>query len=301
MVAARLEAVVLSYPGRPAALDGLTCAVGTGRVTALLGPNGAGKSSAIAVLAGLRRASAGRVEVLGGAPGRIAARQRLGVMLQDGGLPTGAHGAELVRHVAALRGAPSTADPLIERLGIGALGRTTIRRMSGGERRRVSLACALVGTPSMVILDEPTAGLDPRGRAIVWEIVTELRSGGVTVLLCTHLIDEAESLSDDVAVIARGRCVIEAPLGELTAAHGDGVTFEAVVNLDLDSLLQALPEGHAVRELTPGRYRVDGPVDPQVLATVTSWCAQHGVMPRNLRAGQSSLEDVFWRATEDDR
>ena len=298
MLVARLEDVVVAFRQRPA-LDGLSLTVGQGRVTGLLGPNGAGKSTTIAVLAGLRPAQSGRAEVFGGRPGRPDARRRLSVMLQDGGLPTGAHGAEIVQHVARLRGAPATAAPLIERLGIGSLGRTTIRRLSGGERRRVSLACALVGSPDAVILDEPTAGLDPRGRAIVWDVVRELRRSGVTVLLSTHLIDEAESLSDDIAVISRGRCVVQGPVEALTSGSAEGVTFEAAAHLDLDGLLHALPEKCGAREVSPGHYRVDGAADPQVLATITAWCAQHGVMPRSLRTGHTTLEDVYWQLTSD--
>lgn len=295
--AARLDEVVLTYPGRPPALAGLSLDVAPGKVTGLLGPNGAGKSTTIAVLAGLRRPQTGRVEVLGGAAGRLAARRALGVMLQEGGLPTTAGGPEVVRHVARLRGAPETAPALIERLGIGALGRTSIRRMSGGERRRVSLACTLVGAPEFVILDEPTAGLDPRGRAVVWEIIQELRSGGVTVLLSTHHIDEAETLSDDIALIAEGRCVLNAALADITASEAEGVTFEAVAHLDLRDLLAALPEQCAAREVSPGHYRVEGGADPHILATITSWCAQHGVLPRSLTTGRTSLEDVYWRVT----
>ena len=299
--AARLEDVTLRYPGQPQpSLSGLNLEVRSGRVTGLLGPNGAGKSSTISLIAGLRRPQSGRVEVLGGPAGRFAARCGLGVMLQDGGLPTTARGPEIVDHIAALRGAPKTAGPLIERLGIGSLGRTTIRRMSGGERRRVSLACTLVGTPRFVVLDEPTAGLDPRGRAIVWDIVRELRDDGVSVLLSTHLIDEAEALSDDVALIAHGRCVLQAPLSDVTASGPEGVAFDAVAHLDIGGLVQALPEGCTAREVSPGHYRVDGAADPQVLATITSWCAQHGVLPRSLHTGQSSLEDVFWRLSTGD-
>lgn len=296
MPAALLEDVTVTYGRRQVrGLDRLRLTVAQGRVTGLLGPNGAGKSTAVAVLAGLTSPSSGVAQVLGGRPGRPEARRDLHVMLQEEGLPTGARGSELVAHVATLRGAPGSAQPLIDRLGIDAFGRTSIRRMSGGERRRVSLACALVGSPRMVILDEPTAGLDPRGRALVWEIVRALRDSGVTVLLATHLLDEAEALCDDIAIVAHGRCLVESTLSELLAQASDQVSFEGPVHLDISGLLHALPEGFSAAEASPGRYVVLGPVDPRVLATVTSWCAQHGVMPRNLRAGQGSLEDAYTR------
>lgn len=299
MDAAALEGVRVSFPGGRTALGGLDLVVPEGRVTALLGPNGAGKSTTVAVLAGLIRPDGGRATVLGGAPGRLEARRRLHVMVQDDGLPTGAHAAEMVRHVARLRGAPDTAPPLIALLGLDQLGRTTIRRLSGGERRRVSLACALVGDPEFVILDEPTAGLDPRGRAIVWEAIAGLRDRGRSVLLCTHMLDEAETLADEVAVIAGGRLRASGPLTSLVPGRDDVVTFDGPLHLDVGGLVQALPEGAVVQEISPGRYRIDGGASPQILATVASWCAQHGVQPRNLSVGGESLADAYWRLTDD--
>lgn len=298
-LAARLSDVVMTY-GTRQALRGATLDVPQHEVTSLLGPNGAGKSTTIRLMAGLQRPTSGVVEVLGGAPGRPAARTRVNVMLQDDGLPTGAHGPEMVRHIARLRGAADTAQPLIERLDLARLGRTTIRRMSGGERRRVSLACALVGAPDVVVLDEPTAGLDVQGRRAVWDVVREMRDRGTTILLCTHLLDEAEALSDRVVVLDHGRCVASGTLAELTASDEAGVTFDGPLHLPLRGLLDALPEGFTAHESTPGTYRVTGPVNPQVLATITAWCAQHGVMPRNVSTGSSSLEDLFWKLTSSD-
>ncbi|MFM9134097.1 MAG: ABC transporter ATP-binding protein [bacterium] len=292
--AAALDDVVVVAGGHRA-LDGLTLALEAGRVTALLGPNGAGKTTTIAVLAGLTRPESGSALVLGGTPGRLAAREQVGVMLQEGGLPSGARAGEIVRHVAALRGQPGTAPPLLDRLGLEALGRTPIRRMSGGERARVSLACALVGSPRLVLLDEPTAGLDPRGRAIVADLVAELRDHGTTVLLSTHVLDEAERLCDDVAIIVRGRCAASGSLAAMSAGGSESVSFEASLHLDLSTLCDALPEGCRAVETEPGRYRVEGPADPRTLATVTAWCAQHGVMPRGLRTGTGGLEDLYWR------
>ena len=294
--AAGLEAIVLRH-GAQRGLAGLDLQVPAGQVTALLGPNGAGKSTTVAVLAGLLRPDGGRAVVLGGAPGRREARERVNVMVQDDGLPTSAHAAETVHHVARLRGMPGTADAWIDALGLRALGRTPIRRLSGGERRRVSLACALVGRPDFVILDEPTSGLDPRGRAIVWEAVASLRDAGTSVLLCTHLLDEAEALADSIAIIADGQCLVQGSRADLLPGDADGVSFEAALHLDLDSLLLALPEGSSAREIAPGRYRVEGASSPQVLATVAAWCAQHGVAARNLTAGSESLADLYWRLT----
>lgn len=301
MDAARLEQVVVSFPPAGRGLTGLDLRVPAARVTALLGPNGAGKSTAVGVLAGLIRPRSGTAAVLGGMPGRREARCRVGVMVQDDGLPSGAHAVELVRHVARLRDAPETAERWVDALGLPQLGRTTIRRLSGGERRRVSLACALVGHPELVILDEPTSGLDPRGRAIVWEAVTGLRAQGCAVLICTHLLDEAEALADSIAIIAHGRLRAQGSLEELIGEGGETVSFDGPMHLDLAGLLRALPEDCTAREVTPGRYRIAGAVSAHTLTTVAAWCAQHGLQPRNLSLGADRLADVFWQLTDEGR
>jgi ABC-2 type transport system ATP-binding protein len=277
--------------GAARALDGLNLTVPGGAVTALLGPNGAGKSTTVAVITGLRRPDSGHVDVLGGPPGTRAARERVSVMLQEGGLPTGARGPEFVRHIAALRGAAGTADPLIDLLAVPP--RTPVRRMSGGERRRTALACALVGSPDVVLLDEPTAGLDVEGREQVWSLIRDLRTRGATVLLSTHHLDEAEALADHVAIVERGRCIAQAPIDDLIPQGREAVVFTSALHLDLGALVEALPAGCTARETAPGRYRVEGDVGPQTLATVTAWCAQHGVTPRSLSIGRLSLLDVY--------
>lgn len=294
--AAEVRNLVITY-GTRRAVNGLDLTVPPASITALLGPNGAGKSSTIAALAGLIRPAAGTVRVLGGTPGERAARDHVGVMLQDDGLPTGAHGAEMVRHVAALRGRPESAEPLIDALQLDRLGRTTIRRLSGGERRRVSLACALVGTPELVLLDEPTAGLDHDGRGVVAGLVRQLRHDGVAVLLSTHLLDEAEQLADQVTVIAHGRAVATGSVESLTADSEERIDFTARAHLDIEALTRALPSNCRVEERSPGDYRVWGSADPQTLATVSAWCAQHGVTPTRIHAGRESLADAYQRLT----
>ncbi len=296
IAAALTRDLVITYGARRA-VDGLDLAVNAASVTALLGPNGAGKSSTLAALAGLIKPNSGTIRVLDGAPGGRQVRDRVGVMLQDDGLPPGAHGAEIVRHVAALRGRAESAEPLIEALELGGLGRTTIRRLSGGERRRVSLACALVGSPHLVLLDEPTAGLDHDGRRVVAVLVNALRDQGVAVLLSTHLLDEAEHLADQVTVIARGRAVATGSVESLTADSEERIDFTASAHLDVAALARALPDGCRVEERSPGDYRLWGAADPQTLATVSAWCAQHGVTPTSIHAGRESLADAYQRLT----
>jgi ABC-2 type transport system ATP-binding protein len=218
-------------------------------------------------------------------------------MLQEssGGYP-GARAVEMLRHVAGLYAHPLDVDALVQRLALDEAGRTTVRRLSGGQRQRLSLAMAVVGRPELVFLDEPTAGLDPRSRRATWDLVAELRADGVTVVMTTHLLDEAERLADQVAIISRGRVVATGTPQELTGAEHE-VRFTGRPRLDRTGLQTALPPGVVVDEPVSGRYVVSGAVDPQTLATVTAWCASHGVMPQQLTVGRRSLEDVFLAMT----
>jgi ABC-2 type transport system ATP-binding protein len=174
---------------------------------------------------------------------------------------------------------------LLERLGVPP--RTPYRRLSGGQQQRLSLALALVGRPEVVFLDEPTAGLDPQARHLTWDLVRELRTDGVTVVLTTHAMDEAESLADDVVVVDRGRVVASGTVDELTAGAADVLRFTAAPGLALD-----VP-GAVVREVAPGRYEVAGDVGPALVAAVTAAAAESGVMVEGLGTARRTLEDVF--------
>jgi len=285
---------------RTNAVDGLSVTMEAGQVTAVLGPNGAGKTTTLEICEGYRRPDAGHVRVLGLDPRRDARelRPRVGVMLQVGGVYPGVKAAEMLRHVASLYAHPLDVDVLLERLGIGSAGRTAYRRLSGGQQQRLSLAMAVVGRPEVVFLDEPTAGLDPQARRATWDLVQELRSDGVTVVLSTHFMDEAERLADRVVVVDRGRVVAAGSPGELTS-HGarDSLRFSARTGLDVAALAAAVPAATRAEEVSPGRYVVHGAVDPRLLADLTAWCAARDVMPEGLSVGQRSLEDVFLELT----
>ncbi len=286
--------------GEKTAVDGLDLTVARGEVAAVLGPNGAGKTTTVEVCEGYRRPDAGTVRVLGLDPVRQSAalRPRIGVMLQSGGVYPGARAEEMLRHVAKLHRDPLDPAALIERLGLGSCGRTPYRRLSGGQRQRLALAMAVVGRPELVFLDEPTAGLDPQARRATWDLVEELRADGVTAVLTTHFMDEAEQLADDVVIIDAGRVIARGTPEELCRGGAeDTLRFSGRPGLDLKSLLTALPVDSAAVELTPGNYRIEGRVDPQLLATVTSWCAQHGVMPDRIAVERRTLEDVFLEMT----
>jgi ABC-2 type transport system ATP-binding protein len=294
--AVEVRGLVKRY-GAKTAVDGLDLTVERGSLTAILGPNGAGKTSTIECCEGYRRPDAGSVRILGLDPVADAAalRPRIGVMLQSGGIYQAVRAMEMLRHLASLYADPLDVDALAERLGLDSCGKTTFRRLSGGQQQRLSLALAVVGRPELVFLDEPTAGLDVQARHATWELIEQLRADGVTVILTTHLLDEAERLADKVAIIDAGRVIAyDSPqrLAE-SAERQDSIRFDAPAGLDLAALTGALAPDCTVRETTPGSYRVDGKISPDSLAAATAWCANLGVMPRNLTVDQRNLEDVF--------
>ncbi|MBO0841106.1 MAG: ABC transporter ATP-binding protein, partial [Sciscionella sp.] len=206
---------------------------------------------------------------------------------------------EMLRLVAACAAQPLDPLWLLDILGLSSVKRTPYKRLSGGQQQRLSLACALVGRPELVFLDEPTAGMDPQARRLVWELVGALRRDGVSVLLTTHLMEEAEALADRVVIIDHGQVVADGKPTELTAnTDGAGqLRFNAQPGLDVNLLLAALPEGYHVTESQPGSYLVAGDIDPQVVSTVTAWCARHDVLTEQLRVDRKSLEDVFLELT----
>ncbi|RSS98151.1 ABC transporter ATP-binding protein [Streptomyces sp. WAC05292] len=297
--AVQIRGLVKRY-GPKTAVDGLDLTVRRGEVTAVLGPNGAGKTTTIETCEGYLRPDAGTVRVLGLDPVREASalRPRIGVMLQSGGVYSGARAVEMLRHTARLYADPLDVPALVERLGLESCGRTPYRRLSGGQQQRLSLAMAVVGRPELVFLDEPTAGLDPQARRATWELVRELRADGVGVVLTTHHMDEAEQLADEVAIVDAGRVIAHGSPEQLCRGGAENtLRFTGRPALDLASLLKALPDGTQAAEILPGVYRVTGDIDPQMLATVTSWCAQHGVMPDGLSVERHTLEDVFLELT----
>lgn len=286
--------------GSRTAVAGLDLTVPAGSVTAVLGPNGAGKTTTLECCEGLRRPDAGRVRVLGLDPvaDRRALAGRIGVTLQSGGAWGAVRAGELLRYVARLYREPLDVTVLTARLGLASCGRTPFRRLSGGQQQRLSLATAVVGRPEVVFLDEPTAGLDPAARHAVWELVADLRTAGVTVVLSTHLMDEAEQLADVVAVVDAGRVVaLDSPAGLTRGGARDTIRFGGPPGLPVTTLAAALPERVSVVEAPPGRYVVTGTVTPGSLATVTAWCAAHGVLPDGLSVGRATLEDVFLSLT----
>ena len=203
--------------GPTTAVDGLDLELQAASVLALLGPNGAGKTTTVEICTGLRAADAGEVRVLGtnpkGAPDAL--RARIGVMPQGGGAYPGVRADEMLRLVAACSAHPLEPGWLLDVLGLAGCARTPYKRMSGGQQQRLALACAVVGRPELVFLDEPTAGLDPQARRLVWELVGALRRDGVAVLLTTHDLDAVEGIADRIGILAGGRLLVDEPLEQL--------------------------------------------------------------------------------------
>ena len=280
-------------------MDGLSFALQRGEILALLGPNGAGKTTTIEICEGFRRPDAGSVSVLGHEPHDPALRPKVGVMLQDGvGGYTGARALEMLELFASYAADPLSPTDLLDTIGLAEVAATPVKRLSGGQQQRLSLALALVGRPELVFLDEPTTGMDPQSRRATWQLVRQLRTDGVSVVMTTHLLDEAEELADHVVVIDGGIVVAQGSPAELTRKGAEGqIRFRAPGGLPIASLRVALPEGSDVVEDSPGRYLVSGLVDPQLLATLTAWCANQNVLAENLSVERRSLEDVFLELT----
>lgn len=205
--------------GSVTALADATWGAAAGEVTCVLGPNGAGKSTSMEIAVGLQRPDTGSVRVLEADPWRSSAqhRARVGMMLQDGGLPQSAKPVALIRHLSRFYADPWPVDELCSVLGIKDFAGTAVRRLSGGQRKRLALAAALVGIPDVVFLDEPTAGLDPQAARVTHEIVREVAARGATVVLSTHTFTEAERLADRVVIMAQGHVAADGTVEAICA------------------------------------------------------------------------------------
>lgn len=288
-----VDGLVKAY-GSVTAVDGISFSVERGEVLALLGPNGAGKTSTLEILEGFRAPTRGRVAVLGLDPHRQggALKPRIGVMLQESGFYLTLTPVEALRLWS--RFYPSARDPegLLRLVGLEDAAGTRYRRLSGGQKRRLALALALVGNPEVVFLDEPTAGLDPQARRAAWEIIRSLREAGVTVLLATHYLDEAERLADRVAILRGG---VLAALGPLDAL----LPREESVRVRTD---RPLPPGlvESISGVTSVGHDGDGetiletarPLD--VVADLALRLRDAEITPRHISVGRRSLEDLFF-------
>ncbi|MFJ5230308.1 ABC transporter ATP-binding protein [Kitasatospora sp. NPDC088391] len=277
------------------AVRGLDLTVARGELFALLGTNGAGKTSTLEVLEGLAAPTAGEVRVLGLDPARerAALRPRIGIMLQEGGFPGELTVAETGRCWAGLTSGAREVDRALDLVGLLPRRGVRVKQLSGGERRRLDLAMALLGRPEVLFLDEPSTGLDPEARAAVWRLIRELRAGGTTVLLTTHYLEEAEELADRLAIMHHGRVRVTGTVAEVLAGHPARIGFELPertgphAGLDLPVLPGAEP-------VIDGRRVTLHTADLQgTLTELLGWAARHRVVLDRLDARSASLEEAF--------
>jgi ABC-2 type transport system ATP-binding protein len=277
------------------AVDDLSFEVAEGEVFCVLGPNGAGKTTTVEILEGHRDRTDGHVRVLGHDPrtGGREFRERIGIVLQEAGVDEDFSVRELVTLWRGMYPRRRDVDELIGLVGLADKADARVKTLSGGQRRRLDLALGLVGDPDLLFLDEPTTGFDPSARRKAWDLVSNLRALGKTVLLTTHYMDEAQHLADRLAVIAKGRLIALGTPEQLGAQQGD----EALVSF-------LLPAGVAVADLPDlgPDLQIDGPQvttstssPTETLATLTAWAAARGVELESLRLARPTLEDVYLR------
>ncbi|AKP08755.1 Nod factor export ATP-binding protein I [Corynebacterium pseudotuberculosis] len=280
--------------GAKEAVAGLSLRAYSGQVLAFLGPNGAGKTTTIEMCEGFQKPTSGTIRVLGIDPTKHpdAVRQKVGIMLQGGGSYSGIRVQEMLNLTASYSKDPLDTDWLLQVLGLDSHRTTTYRRLSGGQKQRLSLALALVGRPQLVFLDEPTAGMDAQSRLVVWKLIRSLKADGVTVILTTHLMDEAQALADRVAIIDQGRLIAEGTTEELRASKKSGTSavFSTSTALPLSS---GFLEGIAVREIKPLHYGITGELSPDILARLSTAAAQENVLITSWETKTKSLEDIF--------
>jgi ABC-2 type transport system ATP-binding protein len=282
------------------AVRGVSFSVGRGELFALLGTNGAGKTSTVELIEGLAAPAGGRARVLGHDPHaeRDRVRPRIGMMLQEGGFPNELKVAETVRMWAGCTSGARPVGEALEMVGLTARAGVHVKQLSGGEKRRLDLALALLGRPEVLFLDEPTTGLDAEGRRETWDLVRGLHAEGTTVLLTTHYLEEAEALADRLAILHEGRIAAEGRVDEVVAAQPSHVSFE-------------LPEGYFVGDLPPlaslgvSGHEVEGRLlrlrTNELQRTATEllvWARGAGVELRRLDVRGASLEEAFLRIAQ---
>ncbi len=304
-LAVRVQDVRKRY-GTREILTGVSFDVHRGELFSLLGPNGAGKTTTVEIVEGYRRPDGGSVRVLGLDPMRDGARlrPRIGLMLQEGGIDNRTTPREVLRLYARFYRDPEDPDLMLETVDLGRAAGTRYRRLSGGERQRLSLALALLGRPELLVLDEPTAGMDPAAKQATRNRIAALRRAGTTILLTTHELVDVERLADHVAVLDRGRLVAYGTPAELTGSGAPRIRFRlsralaAADAADLAAVATRLVGG--APQLAPAgvgaAYEIQGlatPPDPPLVAALASWCADRGLLLTELRLGAASLEERY--------
>ena len=278
--------------GDHTAVDNVSFRVETGTIMALLGPNGAGKTTTIEMCEGFQRPDSGKISVLGMNPAAEPdkVRAQVGIMLQDSGSYSGIRVREMLELTASYSRDPLAPDWLLELFGLQNVQRTTYRRLSGGQKQRLNLAVALISRPRLVFVDEPTAGMDAQSRLLVWDLLRALRSDGVTVILTTHLMDEAQALADRVTIVDHGRVVAQGTPAELQAATATTIHFETDGDVDLS---RGEWQKLGVSATKPRTYVLHTTPRPEVVAKLAQQAAADGVLITHFDTHARSLEDAF--------
>ena len=287
-----VQHVTKSYGDRRV-VDDVSLQVGEGEIVAILGPNGAGKTTLVESIAGLRTPDSGQIRVLGLDPraDRSALRQLVGVQLQESALPDNLRVSEALDLYASFYSNPADRRALLAGLGLEAVQKSRFAKLSGGQKQRLSIALALVGNPRVVVLDELTTGLDPQARRDTWDLIEATRERGVTILLVTHFMEEAERLADRIALIDGGRLVaLDTPDGIVRRVDaGQHVRFRPSAPFD-ESILTGLAE---VRSITRSGSTITVAGDGNLVLAVTAALARNGIVANDLRIHQADLDDAF--------
>ena len=277
------------------AVAGVDIDVARGEVFALLGPNGAGKTTTVEILEGYRPRSAGDVNVMGHDPGRneVAFKRKIGIVLQDTGVSRFLTVSEVIDQFRGYFPDPLPLEEIIEVVELREKKDTLVRKLSGGQQRRLDVAVGLAGNPDLLFLDEPTTGFDPSARRNAWTMVHNLKALGKTVLLTTHYMDEAHNLADNVAIIAKGKIVAQGP----PATLGGADLRRTTVSFEIPGSV-ALPEVGAVRSGKRVSVVTDEP--ERLLHRLTTWSLAEDIPLEGLNVSPPSLEDVYLRLTGDE-
>lgn len=298
-MSAVIQATSLSKTyGSRRALDDFSLEVPSGIIFGLLGPNGAGKTTAIEIMLGLRKSDSGTVKVLDQNPEKNFEKiaPRIGAMLQQGGINPGLKPREAVKLYSSFYPQSLDVDELIKLADLQDVS-TTVRRLSGGQSQSLSLALAIIGKPELVFLDEPTVGMDPRARRRTWGIIQKLRQDGSTVILTTHLMDEAEMLCDEIAIVSKGKVIAQGDTATLTSVHHDAIEVEfsePIIASELNSVLNIDCEQKNETSLTI----LTNP-NSEILIKLATYALEKNLTIVKYSSQAKNLEDVFIELTGD--
>ncbi len=285
--------------GQTRAVDGISFTVPHASVFTILGPNGAGKTTTLEILEGIREPDSGEIEIFGSRLKRItrSVKQRMGVLLQDGGFEPHLRVREIMELFASFFETSLSVDDVLESVALSEKSRAQVRTLSGGQRQRLAIGTALVNDPDLIFLDEPTTGLDPQARRNIWDIVSELRSRGKTMILTTHYMEEAEALSDDVCIMDGGKIIAHGTPKTLTGELGEETLIEFRAENVQPSALDALSGCCDAVRHNEESFTLETEHLTDTMEAVFAWSRTHDIKLHDLTVRQPNLEDVFLTLT----